>query len=224
MSKGFPAKTRFKSYFVVIVSYWLFPTRNIFKFLINLTFSNCSILFKRTIVSSVLKVPLNPYQPVRMYRYVYSSYWLIFSKCCLTVSVFFSCRCRLPFVEATILELLRITTLGPLAMPHCTLKDTRVGGFFIPRGTTVSDAWHVLYVLYTLVRQFCKEPGFFSGGESPSSLSCSPNNGFQEEFFYYSCPSCFQEEPAAKYIFRQSRDSIYNESKDFPKLILISFS
>jgi len=43
----------------------------------------------------------------------------------------------LPYVEATILELLRYKTLGPFALPHRTLKDTEVGGYFIPGGTTV---------------------------------------------------------------------------------------
>jgi len=44
---------------------------------------------------------------------------------------------RLPYVEATILELFRYKTLGPLAVPHRTMKDTAVGGYFIPGLTTV---------------------------------------------------------------------------------------
>jgi len=44
---------------------------------------------------------------------------------------------RLPYVEATILEVLRYKTLAPLAITHCALKDTEVGGFFVPKGTTV---------------------------------------------------------------------------------------
>ena len=44
----------------------------------------------------------------------------------------------LPYVEATILELLRYKTLVPLAITHRTLKDTEVGGYFMPGGTTVS--------------------------------------------------------------------------------------
>jgi len=44
---------------------------------------------------------------------------------------------RLPYVEATILELFRYKTLGPLAVPHRTMKDTEVGGYFIPGLTTV---------------------------------------------------------------------------------------
>ena len=51
---------------------------------------------------------------------------------------------RLPYVEATILEVLRYKTIGPMAMPHFTSKDTEVSGCFIPRGTTVSSnlAYH----------------------------------------------------------------------------------
>ena len=44
----------------------------------------------------------------------------------------------LPYVEATILELLRYKTLAPLALPHRTMNDTEIGGYFIPGGTTVS--------------------------------------------------------------------------------------
>jgi len=53
---------------------------------------------------------------------------------CCVVSVADS----LPYVEATILEVLRYKTLGALGLAHCTLRDTEVDGFFIPRQTTVS--------------------------------------------------------------------------------------
>jgi len=43
----------------------------------------------------------------------------------------------LPYVEATILELLRNKTVI-MTLPHLTMKDTEVGGYFIPGGTTVS--------------------------------------------------------------------------------------
>ena len=44
---------------------------------------------------------------------------------------------KLPFVEATMLEILRWKTLVPLAIPHTTLSDTTVGDYFIPRETLV---------------------------------------------------------------------------------------
>jgi len=47
------------------------------------------------------------------------------------------CAHRLPYVEATILEVLRYKTLAPLAITHCTLNDTEVGGYFVPAETTV---------------------------------------------------------------------------------------
>ena len=45
---------------------------------------------------------------------------------------------KLPFVDATILEILRWKTLVPLALPHMTLSDTNVGDYFVPSGTLVS--------------------------------------------------------------------------------------
>jgi len=59
----------------------------------------------------------------------------------------------LPYVEATILELLRYTAVVPLPTARCTLKDTEVGGYFIPEGTTVSwysDAF-MAYRLYAWI-------------------------------------------------------------------------
>jgi cytochrome P450 len=44
---------------------------------------------------------------------------------------------RLPYVEATILELNRYRTLIPLGGYHATLKDTQVAGYFVPEGTMV---------------------------------------------------------------------------------------
>ena len=50
----------------------------------------------------------------------------------------------LPYVEATILELMRYKTVVPFSDLHCTLNDTEVGGYFVPGGTTVS--WLIDYV------------------------------------------------------------------------------
>jgi len=47
-------------------------------------------------------------------------------------------RQRMPFVEATILELMRVKTVGPLALAHRTLCDTNLGGYFIPANTVVT--------------------------------------------------------------------------------------
>ncbi len=44
---------------------------------------------------------------------------------------------KLPFVESTILEVMRLRTVVPLALPHLTLSDSNVCGYFIPAGTKV---------------------------------------------------------------------------------------
>ena len=48
-------------------------------------------------------------------------------------------RPRLPFVEATILEIMRVRTIVPLSLRHWTSRDTNVGGYFIPANTMVSN-------------------------------------------------------------------------------------
>ena len=45
---------------------------------------------------------------------------------------------KLPFVEATLLETMRLRTVVPLSIPHVTLSDSNVCGYFIPKGTRVS--------------------------------------------------------------------------------------
>jgi len=55
---------------------------------------------------------------------------------------------HMPFVEATILEIMRTRTVGPLALPHRTSCDTAVGRFFIPANTMVSiSAVCVLFIV-----------------------------------------------------------------------------
>ena len=48
-------------------------------------------------------------------------------------------RQHMAFVEATILELMRVKTIVPLAVPHYTSADTTLGGYFIPANTIVSS-------------------------------------------------------------------------------------
>jgi len=49
-------------------------------------------------------------------------------------------RARLPLMEATLLEVLRLRTLAPLAVPHVSVVDTEVAGFRIPADTVVRCA------------------------------------------------------------------------------------
>ena len=51
---------------------------------------------------------------------------------------------RLPYVEATILEVLRYKTVGPVTTRR-TMRDTEVGGYFIPAESTVSRFTHSRY-------------------------------------------------------------------------------
>lgn len=45
---------------------------------------------------------------------------------------------RLPFVQATILEVMRWKTLAIISIPRITLIDSVVRGYFVPKGTVVS--------------------------------------------------------------------------------------
>jgi len=50
----------------------------------------------------------------------------------------FEDKSKLTYLDAIILEVLRLRTLVPLAVPHRTLEDSELSGFFISAGTTVS--------------------------------------------------------------------------------------
>lgn len=46
-------------------------------------------------------------------------------------------RGKMPYTEATILEVLRMCTIAPLGIPHATTNDVMLRDFFIPKGTVV---------------------------------------------------------------------------------------
>lgn len=51
---------------------------------------------------------------------------------------------EMPYAVATMYELLRYFTITPFALPHCTLRDTSVGGHPVPKGTDVLiNLWHL---------------------------------------------------------------------------------
>ncbi|KXJ29428.1 cytochrome P450 1A1 [Exaiptasia diaphana] len=46
-------------------------------------------------------------------------------------------RKKLPLLEATIMEVLRRSCFLPFALPHCTIKDTQIQGYKLPKNTIV---------------------------------------------------------------------------------------
>lgn len=44
-------------------------------------------------------------------------------------------RIKLPYTEACIREVMRLETLVPSSIPHCALRDTKIQGYEIPKGT-----------------------------------------------------------------------------------------
>ncbi len=46
-------------------------------------------------------------------------------------------RAKLPYTEATLHEIQRLGSIAPLGVPHETVKDVNLGGYRIPKGTSV---------------------------------------------------------------------------------------
>jgi len=44
---------------------------------------------------------------------------------------------NLPYFNAFLQENMRVIPVGPLALPHCTLSDTELGGYRIPKDTMI---------------------------------------------------------------------------------------
>jgi len=59
-----------------------------------------------------------------------------------------TCIYSLPYVEATLLELVRYKTLAPFALPHSTKRDAEVGGYFVPKGTMVHRHFNSVLLRY----------------------------------------------------------------------------
>ncbi|XP_037799814.1 cytochrome P450 2L1-like [Penaeus monodon] len=49
-------------------------------------------------------------------------------------------RTKLPYAEAVIHEVLRVSSLDPIGVQRCAVKDTQLAGYTIPEGTVVSMA------------------------------------------------------------------------------------
>ena len=52
-------------------------------------------------------------------------------------------RYELPYLEATVMEVIRYASLLPAGVFRKTSKNTTVGGFFIPKGTQVICFTHL---------------------------------------------------------------------------------
>jgi len=58
----------------------------------------------------------------------------------------FDDRPNLPYVEAILLETLRMYAVAPLGLPHATTDDDIYEGFFIPKGSTlVVNIWAIYH-------------------------------------------------------------------------------
>jgi len=52
----------------------------------------------------------------------------------------------MPYTEATLMEVHRIASIVPLSLFHKTSKDTTLGGYFIPKGSSIMPhLWNVHY-------------------------------------------------------------------------------
>ncbi|KAI0662031.1 CyP450 monooxygenase [Cubamyces menziesii] len=55
-------------------------------------------------------------------------------------------RPQLPYINALMKELLRWHVTLPIGVPHKTVRDTELGGYRVPAGTTVFvNVWHILH-------------------------------------------------------------------------------
>ena len=56
----------------------------------------------------------------------------------------FSDRASLPYVDAVIKEMIRWHNSTPMSLPHCTMEDDELHGYFIPAGTVLfGNTWCV---------------------------------------------------------------------------------
>ena len=52
---------------------------------------------------------------------------------------------KMPYVEATVMEIQRMADVAPLAVPHSGLEDVELRGYTIPKGTTVMSNLYAVH-------------------------------------------------------------------------------
>ena len=85
----------------------------------------------------------------------------------------------MPYVEATILEVMRYKTLLPV-VPHKTLQDTEVGGYFVPCGTMVMVYATLVLTIFNirscvfgfLCKKACRSLFFFTSHRCEKCIKC----------------------------------------------------
>ena len=87
-------------------------------------------------------------------------------------------RKKMPLMEATILEILRYISHVPLNLPHCTLEDTTIGGYDVPKDTQVCR--NLMAGMSQIIANF---RGYL---RSPSPEAKSHVNSFQPATKFYS--------------------------------------
>ena len=87
-------------------------------------------------------------------------------------------RKKMPLMEATILEILRYISHVPLNLPHCTLEDTTIGGYDVPKDTQVCR--NLMAGMSQIIANF---RGYL---RSPCPKAKSHVNSFQSATKFYS--------------------------------------
>jgi len=74
----------------------------------------------------------------------------------------FSQRASLPYSEAVLMEIQRISSIAPLTVPHVAMKETQLQGYTIPEVVSESlltKKFLVFFLQWTLFLFFCATRG-----------------------------------------------------------------